>query len=133
MRKLHFALHFDGSTSMIIRHTKGSLASTFDHGKSSSKSKIFNMRVLLHWRAYAKGKVERKKLYHVARAVFARSLKAIVLNAWIGFFSGTSRENERRSSQVFLHETACDACMVTITLFIYLEQELLKKTVLMSM
>jgi hypothetical protein len=35
---------------------------------------------------------ERVKLYHVARAVYARKAKARILNAWIGYFTGVSRD-----------------------------------------
>jgi hypothetical protein len=89
-----------GGSNKTMDMVRDKLAATFGLGQSATKTKHLHTRILLYWRAYAKGKGERKKLYHVARAIFGRSLKMKVMNAWIGYFTGTSRDKERQGSQV---------------------------------
>jgi hypothetical protein len=71
---------------------KDRLSQVFGHGKSAEKTAQLHTKIFLHWRAYATMRCERVKLYHVARAVYARKAKTRVLNAWIGYFTGVSRD-----------------------------------------
>jgi len=89
-----------GGSNKTMELVREKLAQTFGLGQSATKTKHLHTRILLYWRAYAKEKGERQKLYHVARAIFGRSLKTKVMNAWIGYHTGASRDKERLGSQV---------------------------------
>lgn len=64
------------------------------------------MRILLYWHAYAHKKEERRKLYHVARAIYARALKTRVMNAWVSEYTGISRDKLMKGSQEMMKKTA---------------------------
>lgn len=96
-----------GGASQSMELVRQKLALTFGSGQSNTRMKHLQTQIVLHWRAYAKGKVERKKLYHVARAIYGRALKFRVMNAWIGYHTGTSRDKERQGAQVYFTTKLC--------------------------
>jgi uncharacterized coiled-coil protein SlyX len=106
--------------SQVMDSVRERLARTFGSGQDATRTKHLHTRIILLWRAYAKGKVERKKLYHVARAIYGRGLKHHVWNAWVGYHTGTSRDKERKGSQVKIkshchggadtHNSVSDTC-----------------------
>jgi hypothetical protein len=76
------------------------LALTFGKGKDATKAKMLLVRIFLHWNAYTKSKVEKKKITHFANNTYAKSLKTKVLKAWMGISSLSSRDREKRRVEV---------------------------------
>ena len=112
-------MDFVNPSPLLDSQVREKLAATFGGGQSATKTKHLHTRIVLLWRAYAKGKVdpfsffnfffsvpwssslfsptewgggpcgkvERKKLYHVANAIYSRSVKTRVFNAWVSYFT----------------------------------------------
>ena len=89
-----------GGANKAMDMVRDKLAATFGFGQSATKTKHLHTRILLYWRAFAKASAEEKKLNHVANAIHGRSLKTKVMNAWVSYHTGSSRDKERAGSQV---------------------------------
>mmetsp|Transcript_86904 Transcript_86904/g.168329 ORF Transcript_86904/g.168329 Transcript_86904/m.168329 type:complete len:339 (+) Transcript_86904:3-1019(+) len=82
------------------------LAVTFGAGASATKTKHLHTRIFLHWRAYSHRKAGKNKLSHIALTIHGHRLKGRVMNAWISYFTGCSRDKERQGSQALMKKTA---------------------------
>ena len=88
------------TTPLTVRNKNNACAIQTAHQKQ------LNVKIILYWRAYAHKKQERTKLYHVARAIYARALKTRVMNAWVSEHTGVSRDKMMKGSQEMLKKTA---------------------------